>query len=103
MKTIRRIARSGTWDPVHWYIIAAANLHCFVWSSAEASQVRTYMAGTDVLDPQYFETPTNISADEFDRYFAPIALTDDIGGPMPWLKPYFPAQALRSMRIPAAE
>jgi hypothetical protein len=30
MKTLRRIIHSGTYDPIHWYIIAAANLHCFV-------------------------------------------------------------------------
>jgi hypothetical protein len=97
LKTMRRIARCGTWDPIHWYIITAANLHCFVWSSTEASQVRTYMAGTEVLDPQYSEIPSNISREEFDRYFAPIALTDETGAPMPWLKPYVPSTAKRAV------
>jgi hypothetical protein len=38
MKTLRRIVRSGSYDPIHWYIIAAANLHCFVWSSTSPSE-----------------------------------------------------------------
>ena len=101
MKTIRRIARCGSWDPVRWYIIAAANLHCFVWSNTEASQARTYLAGTEVLDPQYSEIPMGISTEEFRRYFAPIALTDDTGAPMEWLSPYVPSMDKRPVRIPA--
>jgi len=90
IKTIRRIRRSGTIDPFHWYIIAAANLHCFVWSSMSPAQPRTYIAGTEILDPQYYERPADLSHEDYHRYFEPIALTDDEGGPVDWLKPYLP-------------
>jgi hypothetical protein len=97
IKTLRRIARSGTYDPVHWYIIAAANLHCFVWSSTSPAQERTYLAGSELLDPQYQEYPADISEDDHKRYFEPIALTDAAGGPADWLKPYVP-QSRRQLR-----
>jgi hypothetical protein len=61
IKTLRRIIRSGTYDPTHWYIIAATNLHCFVWSSMSPAKARTYLAGSELLDPQYEEFPPDIS------------------------------------------
>jgi hypothetical protein len=91
-KTLRRIARSGSFDPFHWYIIAAANLHCFVWSGTSPAKARTYIAGTEVLDPQYDERPGDLSPEDYQRYFEPIALTNAAGGPLDWLKPYIPAQ-----------
>ena len=90
IKTMRRIMRSGTYDPIHWYIIAAANLHCFVWSSTSPAQTRTYLAGSELLDPQYEEYPTDISEEDYTHYFDPIAVTDAAGGPADWLKPYVP-------------
>jgi radical SAM superfamily enzyme YgiQ (UPF0313 family) len=91
IKTLRRIARSGTINPVRWYIIAAANLHCFVWSSHSPAQPRTYLAGTDSLDPQYFEQPSDLTDEDRARYFEPIAVTDGAGRPVEWLRPYVPA------------
>jgi hypothetical protein len=90
-KTLRRIMRSGSWDPIRWYVIAAANLHCFVWSRTSPSMGRTYRAGDNALDPQYFERPDDISAEDLARYFEPIALTDGKGQPVEWLKPYIPS------------
>jgi len=90
LKTLRRIVRAGSWNPVRWYVIAAANLHCFVWSKGSPSVGRTYMAGDDAVDPQYFERPSDISAADLERYFEPIALTDDKGQAAEWLKPYTP-------------
>lgn len=90
MKTLRRIARSGTFDPIHWYILAAANLHCFVWSSTSPAQQRTYLAGSELLDPQYAERPADVSDEDYKHYFEPIALTDESGGPVDWLRPYVP-------------
>lgn len=91
IKTLRRIARSGSWDPIRWYVIAAANLHCFVWSKTSPSMGRTYRAGDNALDPQYLERPADISPEDLERYFEPIALTDELGRPAEWLKPYLPA------------
>jgi hypothetical protein len=94
-KTVRRIVRSGSLDPIHWYVIAAANLHCFVWASASPAQLRTYLAGTEVLDPQYGEHPSDLSLEDLRRYFEPIALTDATGAPVDWLRPYVPPSTKR--------
>ena len=98
MKTLRRIARSGTWDPIHWWILAAANLHCFVWSSTSPAQQRTYLAGSELLDPQYEEYPIDISPEDYKHYFEPVALTDDNGGPVEWLRPYVPGAKRKRLR-----
>ncbi len=103
MKTVRRIARSGTYDPIHWYILAAANLHCFVWSSTSPAQQRTYLAGSELLDPQYQEFPPDLSREDYKRYFEPIALTDETGGPVDWLKPYVPQSQRKRLRQAATQ
>lgn len=89
IKTLRRIARSGTLNPVRWFFLASANLHCFVWSRAEVCAPRTYFAGSETLDPQYDERPPDLSEKDRERYFTPITLTDEFGAPANWLKPYF--------------
>ena len=90
LKTLRRLARSGTFNPIRWYIIAQADLHCFLWSRSTPAAQRTYLAGSEILDPQYFEYPADLSDLDYRRYFEPIALTDDQGGPTDWLKRYIP-------------
>ena len=90
LKTLRRLVRAGSLDPVRWYVTTAANLHWFIWSSTSLSQPRTYLAGTEVLDPQYFEHPDTLSEADRKRYFEPIVLTDNDGYPVEWLKPYVP-------------
>jgi len=90
LKTFRRLVRGRTLNPVRWYFMAVANLHCFVWSRATPSQPRTYLAGSDTLDPQYFERPDDLSDQDRATYFDPICLTDAGGGPSDWLKPYLP-------------
>ena len=71
-------------------IIAAANLHCLVWSSISPAQARTYLAGSELLDSQYDEYSADIFKEDLRHYFKPIALTDATGGPADWLKPYVP-------------
>ena len=93
MKTIRRLLRSGTLNPIRWFYIAAANLHCFVWSRAEKSAERTYLAGTDTLDPQYFERPADLSEEDRRRYFDPIVVTEADGALAAWLRPALEARA----------
>jgi len=68
-KTIRRILRTKSLNPIRWYAIGAANLHAFVWSSVSTSAERTYLAGSDVLDPQYFERPEDLNEEDRQRYF----------------------------------
>jgi radical SAM superfamily enzyme YgiQ (UPF0313 family) len=101
-KTLARIVRARTLDPVRWYAIAAANLHCFVWSRSAVSAPRTYRAGTDTLDPQYSEVSGPLSEGDRARYFDPILVTDADGGPAEWLKPYLD-EHLRSKRRRAVE
>jgi hypothetical protein len=98
IKTLRRILRSRTLNPIQWYIIALANLHCFMWSSASPAQPRTYRAGSEVLDPQYFEVPSDLAEEDRKRYFEPIALTDDSGDPAQWLKRYVPQAGGKAAR-----
>jgi radical SAM superfamily enzyme YgiQ (UPF0313 family) len=90
-KTLRRIMRARTLNPIRWYIIASANFHCFIWSSETPSQPRTYVAGDPALDPQYFERPPDLSEADRIRYFEPITLTDAVGQAAEWLRPYIPA------------
>jgi radical SAM superfamily enzyme YgiQ (UPF0313 family) len=97
-KTIRRLARGRTLNPIRWYFMAAADLHCFVWSRGTPSQPRSYLAGTDTLDPQYFERPDNLSDQDRATYFDPIYLTDSEGGPSDWLKPYQSRRTNRHLR-----
>jgi hypothetical protein len=91
VKTLRRILRARTLNPVRWYVIASANFHCFIWSSETPSQARTYVAGDATLDPQYFERPPDLSEADRICYFDPIQLTDASGRPAEWLLPYVPA------------
>jgi hypothetical protein len=90
VKSVRRIVRARSFNPMRWYIIASANFHCFIWSSETPSQERTYVAGSDTLDPQYFERPDDLSEADQLRYFDPVKLTDASGRPAQWLKPYMP-------------
>ncbi|MET0540289.1 MAG: radical SAM protein [Variovorax sp.] len=91
-KTVRRILNARTLNPVRWYVIASANFHCFIWSQSTPALPRTYMAGSDTLDPQYFERPADLGEEDRVRYFDPIALTDAQGRAMPWLEPYVPRE-----------
>ena len=90
VKTLRRIVRARSLNPMRWYIIASANFHCFIWSSGTPSQARTYVAGDDTLDPQYFERPDDLSEVDRIRYFDPVELTDASGRAAEWLLPYVP-------------
>ena len=80
------------------YVIASANFHCFIWSSETPSQARTYVAGDDTLDPQYFERPDDLSEADRMRYFDPVQLTDAGGRAAEWLLPYVPVVAAPTRR-----
>jgi hypothetical protein len=86
--TLKRIWNSRTFNPVQWYLIWAANFRTFVWARSYASPRRAYLAGDNLLDPQYSEHPEGLSAEDWRRYFKPIQITDDRGRPSEWLQPY---------------
>ena len=98
LKTLRRLVRSKSLNPVRWYFMSAANLHCFVWSRGTPSRARSYLAGSDTLDPQYFERPDDLSDHDRAAYFDPVYLTDANGEPSDWLKPYLPQRRARKDR-----
>jgi hypothetical protein len=87
-KVLHRIVAARTLNPVYWYMLAASSLHCFVWALAYPSRRRSYLAGEDVLDPQYVEHLGEITEEDHGRYFKPVALTDADGQPMRWLQAY---------------
>ena len=87
-KVLRRIIAARTLNPIYWYVLAASSLHCFVWARAYPSRRRSYLAGENVLDPQYSEYLGEIGVEDRERYFKPVVLTDAAGRPMPWLRAY---------------
>jgi hypothetical protein len=93
VKTMVRLRQAQSWNPIRWWMIVAANLHAFVWARAYPSRRSNYMAGEDVLDPQYADHPPDLNSEDRARYFDPIALTDAEGRIMPWLVPYAPASS----------
>jgi hypothetical protein len=99
LKTLRRVIRSGSFDPIRWYVVAAANLHCFVWSKTSPSMGRTYRAGDNALDPQYFERPGDLSDGDRALYFDPVQITDSNGRPAEWLEPYIPGDRQQKKRL----
>ena len=98
VKTLRRVLRARSLNPIRWWVIASANFHCFIWSSETPSQARTYVAGDPTLDPQYFERPPDLSEADRIRYFDPVQLTDASGQAAEWLLPYIPAAAETARR-----
>jgi hypothetical protein len=99
LKTLRRVVRARSLNPWRWYVIASANFHCFIWSRSTPTAPRTYIAGSDTLDPQYFERPADLSEEDRGRYFEPVTLTDAEGRAAEWLKPYIPAPEVRKVSI----
>jgi hypothetical protein len=102
VKTMRRVARSRTLNPIRWFFIAAANFHCFLWSRAEVCAPRTYRAGSESLDPQYFERPADLSDEDRERYFDPVALTNASGAPAEWLRRYLDRRGDARERVDGA-
>lgn len=84
-KNIRRIVMVRALNPVRWYMFGYS-----WWARAYPSRRRSYLAGEDVLDPQYDECPEDVTEDDRERYFSPVRLTDENGCAMDWLRPLAP-------------
>lgn len=94
--TLRRLWNARGRDVVHWYAVVLSSLRVFDTARAyRADLPRTYLGGTDRLDPQYGEHPPDISAADRETYFEPIRLTDAHGGMADWLRPYAPGAGVR--------
>ena len=101
MKTLRRIIRSGSWNPIRWGVVASANLHCYLWAKGTPPGDRTYRVATDCLDPQYAEHPADLTPEDRARFFDPIVVVEADGQPAEWLRRYIPAPAVKKPRIAA--
>ncbi|HEX8206839.1 MAG TPA: hypothetical protein VF587_12335 [Solirubrobacteraceae bacterium] len=55
--------------------------------------VRSYLGGTEILDPQYRSYPSDIAPEDKSRWFDPIMVTDAQSRPAEWLERYRPAVA----------
>lgn len=86
--TLKRIRNAATFNPVQWYLIWATNFRTFIWARSYTSPRQSYLAGEDVLDPQYSEYPDDISDEDRKNYFEPVCLTDKRGQLCEWLEPY---------------
>ena len=100
--TLKRLWNSATLNPVQWYLVWATNFRMFIWARSYPSERQTYLAGEDILDPQYFEYPEDISDEDRKTYFEPISLTDDQGRLSEWLEPYVPGHLNRRSSVKAA-
>jgi len=86
--TLKRLWNVATLNPVQWYLVWATNFRMFIWARSYPSPRQSYLAGEDILDPQYFEHPDDISDEDRRTYFEPISLSDDQGRLCEWLEPY---------------
>jgi len=49
---------------------------------------RNYIGGLEILDPQYYDFPSNITVEDKEKYFEPIMVTNACGHVAAWLEPY---------------
>ena len=80
---------SRTLNPFFWYVYYSTNFRAVSLARAyQRGDERTYIAGTDLLDPQYAEYPQSISEQDFKTYYSPIQVLDENGHIAEWLEPY---------------
>jgi radical SAM superfamily enzyme YgiQ (UPF0313 family) len=84
--TLARIRNSRSLNPLYWYILWASNLRVLRFGREyDRRAQRSYLGGTDALDPQYTEYPADISEADWQRYFDPVRITDARGRLADWL------------------
>ena len=88
LSMLKRLTHSSRIDPLRWYVVLSSSLYNYAFGGEMKSTRKTYMAGEDLLDPQYFEYPPDISRHEKAMYFDPIAVTKSDGSLSDWLLPY---------------
>jgi hypothetical protein len=82
--------------PVTAYLFFHNRIRLFrMGSNHSRRRARTYIGGTEILDPQYKCYPPDVSAADKARYFEPIMVTDGEGRASAWLEAYRPAWAQR--------
>ncbi len=92
-KTLRFMWRYRVKWMVKWYVIYKNNTRPFtMYRTTKDYRPRSYIGGTDRLDPQYDSYPEDISDGDYERYFAPVMVTDADGEPADWLRQYIYAE-----------
>jgi hypothetical protein len=91
----QHLIRQGWRRPVSNYLFIENRLRLTRLGRKHSKMPRTYMGGSDILDPQYKDVPSDISPAERELYFDPILVTDEHGALAPWLVPYRPARGKR--------
>ncbi len=85
-KSVRFIARYRIKHPGVWYTLYRNNFRPFHQAaSAGESRLRNFIGGEDILDPQYGTYPADIGEADYERYFAPVTVTDKRGNPAKWI------------------
>ena len=89
--TLSCIVDSRTFHPFFWHVFYSTNFRAVELAKAyQRGSERTYVAGTDILDPQYLEYDKSVSKDDYQRYLAPVKILNQYGDLEPWLKSYMP-------------
>jgi hypothetical protein len=85
IKTFKFIFRYRLFHPVMWYIVYRNNFRPFHQADNSINIERNFLGGIDILDPQYYDMPDDISEIDKERYFDPVMVTDQKGDILPWL------------------
>lgn len=91
----QHLFRQGWRRPVSNYLFIENRMRLTRLGRKHSKMSRTYMGGSDILDPQYNDVPKDIAPAERELYFDPILVTDEHGALAPWLVPYRPAHGKR--------
>jgi hypothetical protein len=87
---LRRMVRAHRLDPWGWFLAIRSSWRIMAKAgSYSTARPRNYLGGEDLLDPQYFEYPADVSQADIERYFQPILLTESDGRVADWLLPYY--------------
>ncbi len=89
--TLSCIVDSRTLHPFFWHVFYATNFRAAALARAyQRGAERSYIAGSDILDPQYREYDMSISDGDYETYFTPVRILDQNGSLAAWLTPYMP-------------
>jgi len=92
---LQHLVRRGWRRPISNYLFLENRLRLTRLGRKHSKVARTYMGGTDILDPQYRDCPNDISPADRELYFNPIQVTDGQGALASWLVPYHPKSGKR--------
>lgn len=92
--------------PLMWYVTWKNNMRHYANAPRDGHQarpMRSYIAGLDALDPQYYELPDDLTHSDWSRYFEPLRVTEADGQLAQWLRrEEIPTAAVRQLTSIAA-